>query len=49
MRLLMFTNYYDCPRCHFTWNDTWSCACDDDCPDCSLRHISPYDSDEDDE
>lgn len=25
---------YECPKCGETWQDVWSCACDDDCPGC---------------
>lgn len=36
-----FINHYECPRCQHVWSDTWSCQCDDDCPNCGARHISP--------
>ena len=42
----MFDNHYDCPRCGTAWTDTWSAQCDDDCPNCGLRHISPSSSDD---
>jgi transcription initiation factor IIE alpha subunit len=41
-----FINYYECPRCHEKWTDTWSCQADDDCPKCGFRHVSPYDSED---
>jgi predicted nucleic acid-binding Zn-ribbon protein len=41
-----FINYYRCPQCGQTWCDEWSAMCDDDCPHCGTRHISPYQSDE---
>lgn len=41
---MWFLNHYECPRCSCTWDDAWSCTCDDDCPECGMRHISPYDS-----
>jgi predicted nucleic acid-binding Zn-ribbon protein len=41
-----FRNYYDCARCGGEWSDEWSCMCDDDCPHCGARHMSPSDSDE---
>jgi predicted nucleic acid-binding Zn-ribbon protein len=41
-----FINYYKCPRCGQQWCDEWSATCDDDCPTCGMRHISPYQSDE---
>jgi len=37
-------NHYVCP-CGCTWRDHWSCACDDDCPDCGTT-CSPDDSDD---
>ena len=42
----MFRNYYRCPTCHRKWTDEWSATCDDDCPHCGERHISPYKSDD---
>lgn len=41
-----FRNYYRCARCHSGWADEWSCMCDDDCPNCDARHMSPYDSED---
>ena len=41
-----FTNHYECPRCGHHWSDTWSCTCDDDCPACGCRHISPTESED---
>lgn len=41
-----FRNYYRCERCGHEWADEWSCQCDDDCPECGLRHLSPYKSDD---
>lgn len=41
-----FRNYYECARCHHDWTDEWSCMCDDDCPACGARHMSPYESDD---
>jgi len=41
-----FINYYRCPQCGATWCDEWSAMCDDDCPECGTRHISPYKSDD---
>jgi DNA-directed RNA polymerase subunit RPC12/RpoP len=42
----LFMNYYRCPDCSHQWRDTWSGACDDDCPRCGSRHISPYKSED---
>jgi hypothetical protein len=41
-----YLNYYTCARCDCTWTDEWSCMCDDDCPECDARHMSPHDSDD---
>jgi len=41
-----FLNNYRCPRCGTKWSDEWSATCDDDCPHCGCRHISPLDSEE---
>ena len=42
----MFLNYYRCARCSKEWTDVWSATCDDDCPHCGARHMSPYKSDD---
>lgn len=44
-----FTNHYVCPRCKLAWTDRWTAMCDDDCPHCGARHISPTSSEEDDD
>ena len=41
-----FRNYYECNRCGHHWTDVWSAQCDDDCPNCGARHMSPYKSDD---
>jgi len=41
-----FLNYYRCGRCGHEWTDEWSCQCDDDCPACGARHMTPYKSDD---
>lgn len=41
-----FRNHYICERCDSTWTDEWSCMCDDDCPHCGARHMSPLKSDD---
>jgi len=38
----LFLNRYRCPMCDHEWDDTWSCACDDECPECGAQDISPY-------
>lgn len=35
-------NHYRCPRCRKHWVDIWDCQCDDDCPRCGCRHVSPF-------
>ncbi|HEY1933046.1 MAG TPA: hypothetical protein VGG99_13615 [Acetobacteraceae bacterium] len=39
-----FINQYECDDCGHTWEDEWSCMCDDDCPKCGARHMSPHGS-----
>jgi hypothetical protein len=41
-----FRNRYECEDCGCKWTDEWPAACDDDCPDCGSRHMSPYESDD---
>jgi hypothetical protein len=41
-----YRNYYKCARCKYEWPDEWSCMCDDDCPQCGARHMSPHESDD---
>ena len=41
-----FRNHYICESCDTTWTDEWSCTCDDDCPHCGARHMSPFKSDD---
>jgi len=40
-----FLNHYHCDDCETSWEDEWSCACNDRCPTCN-REIEPSDSDE---
>ena len=42
----MFRNFYQCARCGHEWEDVWECQCDDDCPACGARHMSPYKSED---
>jgi hypothetical protein len=44
--LAWFRNHYTCADCGAKWADEWSCMCDDDCPDCGARHMSPEESDD---
>jgi hypothetical protein len=39
-----FRNFYQCPRCDYKWEDMWDSTCDDECPECGNRDISPYES-----
>ena len=41
-----FRNHYKCAESGCKWTDEWSCMCDDDCPQCGARHMSPFDSDD---
>lgn len=41
-----FANHYTCAHCGGDWTDEWSCQCDDDCPHCGARHMSPMGSDD---
>lgn len=43
---MWFANHYQCARCGHAWTDEWSCMCEDDCPDCGARHMSPVYSDD---
>ena len=41
-----FLNLYKCDRCRRRWADEWSCMCDDECPHCGARDMTPYESEE---
>lgn len=43
---IKWRNFYRCPRCGHDWQDSWDSQCDDDCPECGCRHVSPYESEE---
>jgi hypothetical protein len=34
-----YTNHYECP-CGTSWDDNWSCSCNDRCPECD-KEIQP--------
>ena len=38
-------NKYECVECGEEWDDEWSCACDDECPECGTI-MTPYDSED---
>jgi hypothetical protein len=42
----MVRNFYRCKACGHEWMDVWSATCEDDCPQCGARHMSPYESDD---
>lgn len=44
--MALFRNFYACYRCAHEWTDVWSATCDDDCPECGARHVSPTCSDD---
>lgn len=39
-----FLNSYQCDDCGTSWEDEWSCCCDDECPNCGSGDWSPYES-----
>jgi DNA-directed RNA polymerase subunit RPC12/RpoP len=41
-----FRNFYRCARCGYEWTDEWSAMCEDDCPHCGARHMSPNNSED---
>src|ERR1700722_19202551 len=43
---MQFRNFFHCARCGHHWSDVWSAQCDDDCPECGARHMSPYKSED---
>lgn len=48
---VMFDKQYHCEECNTSWEDTWTCACNDRCPSCDAE-IEPedyqeYDADQD--
>lgn len=46
---VMFTNQYHCAECDVSWEDTWTCACDDKCPSCGKDIEATRSMDIDDE
>lgn len=41
-----FLNFYRCDSCSRIWTDEWSCACDDQCPYCGNRDMTPFNSED---
>lgn len=37
-----YQNFYQCPACGHSWQDYWDSGCDDECPACGQRDVSPY-------
>ena len=42
--MALYRNDYRCVACGGLWTDEWSAQCDDDCPYCGARQMSPYKS-----
>lgn len=40
-----YLNHYRCEECDVSWDDEWSCQCDDECPECG-RDFTPVSSDD---
>lgn len=36
-----FTNFYVCPQCETAWDDTWTATCNDTCPKCGTKDVTP--------
>jgi DNA-directed RNA polymerase subunit RPC12/RpoP len=36
-----YRNHYRCVTCGGNWSDEWYAMCDDDCPYCGTRHLTP--------
>jgi hypothetical protein len=41
-----YRNLYHCTDCGTSWEDEWSCCCDDECPVCGSGDWSPYESED---
>lgn len=41
-----FLNCYECSECGARWTDQWSAQCNDRCPECGIKDIEPYHSDD---
>lgn len=44
MPATLYVNRYECPVCSNRWDDVWCAQCDDTCPKCGTRDVSPTDS-----
>lgn len=38
-----YLNHYHCNACDISWQDEWSCKCNDRCPSCN-KEIEPHES-----
>ena len=43
---MWFRNFYHCGDCGTSWEDEWSCCCDDECPKCGSSDWLPYESED---
>jgi uncharacterized protein with PIN domain len=43
---MKFHNFYRCPECGTEWDDCWDSMCNDECPECGIKDIEPYRSEE---
>lgn len=43
---MQYLSSYECPNCGHEWQETWECACNDQCPECGTKDIEPYEYDE---
>jgi hypothetical protein len=41
-----FLNFYRCDECDRRWTDDWSCMCNDECPYCGARDMTPVRSED---
>jgi DNA-directed RNA polymerase subunit RPC12/RpoP len=44
--MALFRNFYRCTVCGNEWTDEWPATCEDDCPRCGARHMSPHKSED---
>lgn len=42
--MALYLNEYTCPSCSHEWEDHWDSGCNDTCPECGLREITPVNS-----
>ena len=44
--VMRFRNFYRCPKCGHEWDDCWDSMCNDECPECGIKDITPFNSEE---